>query len=163
MVDRADQEIVEPQSPTQVIEPNTESNSQIFPTELHENLRILADATELEDEILNDPTEQSPPLKRRRTQSEISVSQSVSSQQDMDFEMATKQLLESFSEYDDSIEFRHRAMASCTESSPIPLHTMGDIFRIEELEDTWSGEHIGDPSFYDTVPTIVTVEEPYRL
>ena len=37
---------------------------------------------------------------------------------------------------------------------------MGDTFRIEELEDTWSGEHIGDSSFYDTVPTIVTVEEP---
>ena len=51
-------------------------------------------------------------------------------------------------------------MASYTESSTIPLHPMGETFRIEELEYTWSGEHIGDPSFFDTVPTIVTVEEP---
>ena len=80
VVNRADQEVVEPKSPTQVIEPNTESNPQIFTAEPNDNLRILADATEVEDEILSDPTEKYPPLKRRRTQREISISPSISSQ-----------------------------------------------------------------------------------
>ena len=115
VVDRADQEIVEPQYPTQVLEPNTVSNSQILTNEPNDNLRILADATdELEEEIMSAPIEQPPPLKRRRIHSEDSFSPSVSSQQDMDLEMATEQLLESFSQQDDAIEFRHRAMASCT-------------------------------------------------
>ena len=137
------------------------SNSQILTNQPNDNLRILADATdELEEEIMSAPTEQPPPLKRRRIYSEDSVSPSISSQQDMDLEMATEQLLESFSQQDDAIEFRHRAMASCTESRTIPFYTMGDNFRVEELEDTWSGEHVGDFNFFDTVPTIVMVEEP---
>ncbi|OKX69591.1 hypothetical protein AXD71_14935, partial [Listeria monocytogenes] len=130
----------------------------------NENLRILAVATdELEEEIMSEPTEQPPPLKKRRIYREDSVNPSVSSKQDMDLEMATEQLLDSFSQQDDAIEFRHRAMASCIESSTNPLLTMGDNFRVEELEDTWSGEHLGVFDFFDTVPTIVTVEEPSQV
>ena len=77
--------------------------------------------------------------------------------------MATEQLLDSFSQQDDAIEFRHRAMASCIELSTNPLLTMEDNFKVEELEDTWSGEHLGGFYFFDTVPTIVTVEEPSQV
>ena len=38
----------------------------------------------------------------------------------------------------------------------LPLLTMGENIRIEEIQDTLSGEH----GMLVTVPTIVTVEEP---
>ena len=47
-------------------------------------------------------------------------------------------------------------MALCTESSTLPLLTMGENIHIEEIQDTREGEHL----ILVTVPTIVTVEEP---
>ena len=70
--------------------------------------------------------------------------------------MANKQYLVSFSQHDEPIKLCHRAMAPCTESSTLSLLTMGENIRIEELEDTLSGEH----NMLVTVPTIVTLEEP---
>ena len=70
--------------------------------------------------------------------------------------MADEQLLETSSQQDESIEIRHRAMTSCTESSTLPLLTMGEDIQIDVDQDTISGEHLG----MVTVPTIVTVEEP---
>ena len=51
-------------------------------------------------------------------------------------------------------------MASCTESSTLPLLTMGENISLDDAtQDTVQGEHIGS----DTVPTIVTVEEPSQV
>ena len=64
-----------------------------------------------------------PPLRKRSTLFEETVSPSLSSQQDLDSEMANEQYLVSFSQHDESIELRHRAMAPCTESSTLTLLT----------------------------------------
>ena len=71
--------------------------------------------------------------------------------------MANEPLLDSFSQHDESIEIRHRARAHCTESSTLPLLTMGENIQLDETQDTLAGEHM----FIEmvTVPTIVTVEE----
>ena len=64
--------------------------------------------------------------------------------------------LDSFSQQDEFIELRHRAITFYTEASTLPLLTMGENIQIEEIEDTLEGEHL----MLVTVPTIVTVEEP---
>ena len=71
--------------------------------------------------------------------------------------MAMQQLLGSSSQQDDTIEIRHRAMASCNVSSttPLLLRTMGEQIDYDANRDTLTGEHIES----ETVPTIVTVEE----
>ena len=74
----------------------------------------------------------------------------------MDFEMANEQYLGSFSQHDDPIEIRHRAMAPCTESHTLALLQIPHDILIEEIQDTVSGEELQ----LVTVPTIVTVEEP---
>ena len=97
------------------------------------------------------------PLKKRKTLREANVSPSVSSQQDMEFEMANEQYLGSFSQQDDPIEIRHRAMAPCKESHTLALLQIPHDILIEEVnEDTMSGQELQ----LVTVPTIVTVEEP---
>ena len=83
-----------------------------------------------------------PPLKKRKTLREATVSPSLSSQQDMDFEMANEQYLGSFSQQDDPIEIRHRAMAPCTESHTLALLQVPHDILIEEIEDTDSGEEL---------------------
>ncbi|KAK1357005.1 hypothetical protein POM88_050261 [Heracleum sosnowskyi] len=150
-VDRADQEFVEPQTLSPVIEPNTESNPNQPEPYINTRNRNSSD-----EETMSDPAALSPPPKKRRTYREISVSPSVSFQQDMDFEMANTQSLETSSQQDESIEVRHRAMAFCTESSTLPLLTMGENITLDATQDTLPGEHLG----HETVPTIVTVEEP---
>ena len=65
--------------------------------------------------------------------------------------MANKLFLYSFSQHDKSIELCHRAMTFCTESSTLPLLTMGVQIHIEKIDDTQLGEH----SLMVTVPTIV--------
>ena len=97
-----------------------------------------------------------PPLKKRKIYLEATVSPSLSSQRDLNTEMASTQYLVSFPQEDETIEIRHRAMASCTDSSTLSLLTMGENITIEEIEDTKSGEH----EMLVTVPTIVMVEEP---
>ncbi|KAK1363598.1 hypothetical protein POM88_039159 [Heracleum sosnowskyi] len=74
----------------------------------------------------------------------------------MDLEMAITQSLETSSQQGESIEIRHRVMATCTESSTLSLLTMEENIPIDDTRDTLLGEHLG----YDTVPTIVTVEVP---
>ena len=75
----------------------------------------------------------------------------------MDFEMANEQYLGSFSQQDDPIEIRHRAMAPCEESHTLALLQIPHDILVEEVtEDTVSGREI----VCVTVPTIVTVEEP---
>ena len=71
-----------------------------------------------------------PPLKKIRTILEASVIPSLSSQQDLDFGMAIELFLYSFSQQDESIELRHRAMTTCTESSTLPSLTMGEDIQI---------------------------------
>ena len=98
-----------------------------------------------------------PPLKIRKTFLEATVSPSVSSQQDMDFEMTNEQYLGSFSQQDDPIEIRHRATAPCKESHTLALLQIPHDILVEEVtEDTVLGREI----VCVTVPTIVTVEEP---
>ncbi|KAK1385867.1 hypothetical protein POM88_023602 [Heracleum sosnowskyi] len=123
VVVRADPEIVEPHSLSQVIEPNRESNTPDTQPEpnVQTSSRRVSEIAEK-----SAPTALSPPLKNRKTYREASVSPSVSSQQDMDIDMATEQSLETSSQKDESIEIQHRAMASCTESSTLPLLTMGE-------------------------------------
>ncbi|KAK1370204.1 hypothetical protein POM88_036296 [Heracleum sosnowskyi] len=155
VVVRADPEIVEPQSLTQVIEPNRESNTPETQSEpnVQTSSRKVSDIPEM-----SVPTALSPPLKKRKTYRETTVSPSVSSQKDMDIDMATTQSLETSSQQDESIEIRHRAMASCTESSTLPLLTMGEDIHIDDTQDTMSREHFTFD--FETVPTIVTVEVP---
>ena len=75
----------------------------------------------------------------------------------MDFEMANEQYLGSFSQHDDPIEIRHRAMAPGKESHTLALLQIPHDILVEEVnEDTVSGREIMSV----TVPTIVTVEEP---
>ncbi|KAK1392928.1 hypothetical protein POM88_011984 [Heracleum sosnowskyi] len=152
-VDRADQEFVEPQTLSPIIEPNTESYPNQPEPYLYTRNRNSSD-----EETMSDPAALSPPLKKRRTYREISVSPSVSSQQDMDFEMANTQSLETSYQQGESIEVRHRAMAFCTESSTLPLLTMGENITLDATQDTLLGEHLG----HETVPTIVTVEVPLQ-
>ncbi|KAK1398062.1 hypothetical protein POM88_007925 [Heracleum sosnowskyi] len=155
VVVRADPEIVDPQSLTQVIEPNRESNTPETQSEtnVQTSSRNVSDIAQM-----SVPTALSPPLKKRKTYREITVSPSVSSQKDMDIDMATTQSLETSSQQGGSIEIRHRAMASCTESSTLPLLTMGEDIHLDDTQDTMSGEHFTFD--FDTVPTIVTVEVP---
>ena len=151
---RDDQGIVQPQSPTQVIEPNTESNIQQQSTR-RTKLQIRIKRS---DKVgtMSEPIAL-PPLMKRKTFREETVSPSVSSQQDMDFKMANEQYLGSFSQQDDPIEIRHRAMAPCKESHTVALLQIPhDIFIEEIIEDTASGHELQ----LGTVPTIVTVEEP---
>ncbi|KAK1396442.1 hypothetical protein POM88_006305 [Heracleum sosnowskyi] len=155
VVVRADPEIVEPQSLTLVIEPYRESNTsdtQPEPT-IQTSSRRVSDIPEM-----SVPTALSPPLKKRKTYRETTVSPSVSSQKDMDFDMATTQSLETSSQQGGSIEIRHRAMTSCTESSTLPLLTMGEDIHLDYTQDTMQGDHFTFD--FETVPTIVTVEVP---
>ncbi|KAK1359672.1 hypothetical protein POM88_044146 [Heracleum sosnowskyi] len=141
--------------PLQVIEPNRESNTpdtQSEPNVQTSSRRVSEIAKK------SDPAALSPPLKKRKTYREASLSPSVSSQQDMDIDMATEQSLDTSSQQDESIEIRHRAMASCTKSSTLPLLTMGEDIQIDYTQDTMQGEHFTFD--FETVPTIVTVEVP---
>ena len=134
---RTDQGIVEPQSLTQILEPNTESNPQTNPLVVEpENMYIS------EDDTLRDPVALSPPVKKRRYARETTTSSSISSQQDIDMEMAIKQSLDSLSQQGESIEIRQSAMATCNESSTLPLLTMGEDNPLEYAKDTLTGEHI---------------------
>ena len=78
---------------------------------------------------MSDPTAL-PPLKKRRTYLEAHVSPSLSSQQDLDLNMANEPVLDSFSQHDESIELRHRAMAPYTKSSILPLLTIGENIQV---------------------------------
>ena len=149
---RADQGIVEPQSLTQVIEPNTESN---IPQQSTSRPK-LPFRRKRSDKVgtMNEPTAL-PPLKKRKILCEATIIPFVSSQQDMDFEMTNEQYLGSFSQQDDPIEIPHRAMAPCTESHTLALLQVPHDILIEEIEDTVSGQELQ----LVTVPTIVTVEE----
>ena len=109
--DRAGQGVVEPQPLTQVIEPNTELHLSL-PTHTRQKLPIRKSRSDKVGTV-SDPTAL-PPLKKRRTLLEATISPSLSSQQDLDFDMATELFLDSFSQQDESIELSHRAMAFCT-------------------------------------------------
>ncbi|KAL8121917.1 hypothetical protein AgCh_018593 [Apium graveolens] len=153
VVDRTGHEVVEPQLQSQVIEPNTESQPISTSPPLSKMLpRRLVGSSMLVD--VNEPSALPPP-KKRKTFTEASESPSLSSQQDMDFDMASEQLLETFYQQDESIEIRHKAMASCTESSTLPLLTMEAYKPIDDTQDTERGVHIESV----TVPVIVTAEE----
>ena len=91
---RDDHGIVKPQSLTQVIEPNTESNipQQSTSRPKLQIRRIRSDKVG----TMSEPTSL-PPLKKRKTLCESIVNPSISSQQDMDFKMANEQNLGSFS------------------------------------------------------------------
>ena len=111
----ADQGIVEPQSPTQVIEPNTET--QTHPRQTSKPKLPVRRKRSDKDGSEREPTAL-PPQKKSKPYTEAIVSPYVSSQQDMDYEMANEQYLGSFSQQDDPIEIRHRAMAFVKESHP---------------------------------------------
>ena len=153
MVDRKDQEIEQPhQSLSHVLEPNTFTS-----TTTTQPIQKLPVRRSRETEIESEPSALPTHVKKRKTFLEASESSSMSSQQDMDFEMAFQQYLDSFSQQDESIELRQSAMAPCNESSTLPLLTMGENIPLDdETQDTVQGEHLG----FDTVTTIVTVEEP---
>ena len=99
-----------------------------------------------------------PPLKKSYIHQEASVSPSLSSQYDLDLNMVNELFLDSFPQQDESIELRHRAMAHCTESSTLPLLTMGENIQLIATQNTLAGELKLIEMV--TVPTIVTVEEP---
>ena len=85
-----------------------------------------------------------PPTKKSKTYTEATVSPYVSSQQDMDFEMADEQYLGSFSQQDDPIEILHRAMAPCKESHTLALLQVPHEILVEEVtEDIVSGQGVG--------------------
>ena len=107
---------------------------------------------------MSDPTALPPLKKESNIHLEATVSPSLSSQKDLDLNMANELSLDSFSQQDESIELRHRAMAHCTESSTLSLLTMGENIKLVESLDTLAGEHKLIEMV--TVPTIVTVEEP---
>ena len=86
---RAYQGIVAPQSPTQVVEPNTETHPQ---QTSRPKLPIRSNKVGSERE----PTAL-PPQKKSKP-NEATVSPSVSSQHDMDYEMANEKYLGSFSQ-----------------------------------------------------------------
>ena len=151
---RANQGITEPQSPTQVIEPNTESNIHTQSTSRPK----LPVRRKMSDKVgtVREPTIL-PPLKKRKTFLEAPVIPYISSQHDMDFEIANEQYLRSFSQQDDPIEIRHRAMALGKESHTLALLQIPHDVLVEEVnEDTISGREIMSV----TMPTIFTVEEP---
>ena len=102
---RADQGIVEPQSPSQVIEPNTET--QTHPTQTNRPKLPVRRKMSDKDGSAREPTVL-PPQKKSKSYTEANVSPSVSSQQDMDYEITNEQYLGSFSQQDDPIEIRHR-------------------------------------------------------
>ena len=110
--------------------------------------RFVGSSTSID---FNEPAALPPPSKKQRTIPEATVSPSVSSQQDMDIDMADAQLLETF--YQDS---RHRAVVPGSESSTPPFITMGEHGTLGDTHDTERGVHIESV----TVPTIVMVEEP---
>ena len=90
---RTDQGIVAPQSPSQVIEPNSETLPQTSRPKLpvrRKDRGVIRLASEREPTTL-------PPHKKSKP-NEATVSPSVSSQQDMDYEMADIQYLGSFSQ-----------------------------------------------------------------
>ena len=150
---RDDQGIVEPQSPTQVIEPNTET--QTHPRQPSRPKLPLRRKRSDKDGSARELTAL-PPQKKSKPNTEATVSPSVSSQQDMDFEMANEQYLGSFSQQDNPIEIRHRAMSSVKESQTLALLQIPHDILVEEvIEDTVSGREL----VLVTVPTIVTVEE----
>ena len=97
-----------------------------------------------------------PPIKKRKTLRETTVSPSLSSPQDMDFEMVSEKYLGSLSQQDDPIEICHRAMAPCTESHTLTLFQVPYDILIEEIQDTVSREEFQ----LVIVPNIVTVDEP---
>ena len=71
--------------------------------------------------------------------------------------MASEQYLGSFSQQDDPIEIRHRAMVPCKESHILALLQIPHDILIEDVtEEIVSGREMESV----TVPTIVTVEEP---
>ena len=147
---RADQGIVEPQSPTQVLEPNTETQST------QTSRPKLPIRRKRRDKVgsAREPTTL-PPQKKSKP-NEATVSPSVSSQQDMDYEMANEQYLGSFSQQDDPIEIRHRAMALVKKSHTLALLQIPHDILVEEVtEDIVSRREL----VLVTVPTIVTVEE----
>ena len=148
---RDDQGIVAPQSPTQVVEPNTETLPQQT-----SRPKLPIRRKQRSDKVgsAREPTAL-PPQKKSKP-NEATVSPSVSSQQDMDYEMANEQYLGSFSQQDDPIEIRHRAMALVKESHTLALLQIPHDILVEEVtEDTVSGMELVSV----TVPTIVTVEE----
>ena len=85
-----------------------------------------------------------PPLKKKHILLEVTVCSSLSSQQDLDFDMANEPFLDSFSQQGESIELRQRAMAHCTESSTLSLLTMEENITLGETQDTLIGEHLVD-------------------
>ena len=89
---------------------------------------------------VSDPTAL-PPLKKNNIYLEATISPSLSSQQDLDLNMANELFLDSFSQHDESIELRHRVMAHCIESSTLPLLTMGEKIQLVATQDTLAGEH----------------------
>ena len=147
---RADQGIVEPQSPTQVLEQNTETHPQ------QTSRPKLPIRRKRSDKVgsAREPTAL-PPQKKSKP-NEATVSPPVSSQQGMGYEMANEQYLGSFSQHDDPIEIRHRAMALVKESHTLALLQIPHDILVEEVtEDTVSGRELVSV----IVPTIVTVEE----
>ncbi|KAK1394679.1 hypothetical protein POM88_013735 [Heracleum sosnowskyi] len=117
-VDRADQEFVEPQTLSPVIEPNTESYPNQPEPYLYTRNRNSSD-----EETMSDPAALSPPPKKRRTYREISVSPSVSSQQDMDFEIANTQSLETSSQQ----EVLSQASEGKSDSSPTQIESFSPL------------------------------------
>ena len=106
---------------------------------------------------MSDPTAL-PALKKSNIYLEAPVSPSLSSKNDLDLNMANELFLDSFSQQDKSIELRHRAMAYCTESSTLPLLTMGKNIPLDATLDTLAGEDKLIKMV--TTSTIVMVEEP---
>ena len=148
---RADQGIVEPQSPTQVIEPNIETHS----TQTSRPKLPIRRKRSHKVGSGREPTAL-PPQNKSKPNTEATVSPSVSSQQDMDYEMAKEQYIGSFSQQDDPIEIRHRAMVPVKESHTLALLQIPHDILVEEVtEDTVSGRELVSV----IVPTIVTVEE----
>ena len=148
---RADQGIVEPQSPTQVIEPNTETETHPRQTS-RPKLPVRRKRGD-KDGSAREPTAL-PPQKKSKPNTEAIVSPYVSSQQDMDYEMANEPYLGSFSQQDDPVEIRHRAMALVKESHTLALLQIPHDILVEEVtEDTVSGRELVSV----IVHTIVTV------
>ena len=124
----ADQGIVEPQSPTQVIEPHTKTHST------QTSRPKLPIRRKLSDKVgsAREPTAL-PPQKKSKPNTEATVSPYISSQQDMDYEMANEQYLGSFSQQDDPIEIHHRAMTLVKESHTLALLQIPHDILIEEV------------------------------
>ena len=74
-----------------------------------------------------------PPQKKSKLNTEATVIPSVSSQQDMDYEMTNEQYLGSFSQQDDPIKIRHRDMALVKESHTLALLQIPHDILVEEV------------------------------